>query len=404
MFNFLIRRYFDIPPSKSLVRLYMGKTMVMTGTALLGLFLPIFLYNLFDGDFKLVIIYYGLGYLFYSLTVIFGAQLLNKVGFRKGLQISVFLGALFYAIFYFTDKSNYLYLIPFSLFILVIYRSFYWIPYRTDFAKFSDHKDRGRQVSMFNATRLVLGIFVPVIAGLIIVKFGFNVLFAITILLYLGSGIPYLGLERTRERFSWSFKETWKHFLLKRRRKITLAYAANGAENVVNVVVWPIFIYQILRGNYFEVGAISTLIIGVSVLIQLILGKKIDLKIRKKKVLKWGSFFYGIGWIMKAFIASAYHIFLIGVYHKISFIFVQTSFDSLTYEIAADEGHYVDEFTVLHEMAINFGRSLMAGLVIIVFLFFGIQWLFVLAALSVIFFNFLGKRKTEQLNHRPVLK
>ena len=401
MLNFLAKRYFDAPLSKSLVRLYMGKTMAMTGTALLGLFLPIFLYNLFDEDFKLVIIYYGLASLFYGLTVIFGVQFLNKIGFRKGLQISVFLGALFYAIFYFTDKSNYLYLIPFSLFILVIYRLFYWVPYHTNFAKFSDHKDRGRQVSMFHATRLVLGIFIPVMAGLIIVRFGFNVLFVMTIFLYLGSGIPYSALEPTREKFSWSFKETWKHFLSKRRRKITLAYAAHGAEQIIKVVVWPVFIYQILRGNYFAVGAVSTLIIGVSVLVQLILGKEIDLKISKKKVLKWGSFFYTAGWIMKVFLTSAYHIFLVGVYHNISAIFVQTSFDSLNYEIAADEGHYVDEFTVLREMAINLGRSLMAGFVIIVFLFFGIQWIFILAALSVIFFNLLGKRAIERLNRRP---
>jgi len=191
---------------------------------------------------------------------------------------------------------------------------------------------------------------------------------------------------------------------LKRRRKITLAYVAKGAENVVDVVVWPVFIYQVLQGNYFEVGAVSTLIVGASVLVQLILGKEIDLKIRKQRVLRLGSFFYAVGWIMKTFITSAYHIFLVGVYHKITYIFVQTSFDSLTYEIAADEGQYVDEFTVLYEMAINFGKSLMTGLAVIVFLFFGIQWLFVLAALSVVFFNFLGKRKGERLNHHPVSK
>lgn len=399
MFNFFIKKYLDTSLSRSLLGLYIGKTMVMAGTALLGLFLPIFLYNLFDGDFKLVMAYYGLGYLFYGLTVVFGAQLLNKIGFRRGFQISVLFGALFYAIFYFMNKDNYLYLIPLSLFVLIIYRLLYWIPYHTNFAKFTSSKSKGREVSMFNATRLALSIFIPTIAGLIIINLGFNILFLIAIFLYLGSGIPYFFIEHTKEKFSWSFKETWEYLLLKRRRNITLAYFARGAENVIDIIVWPVFIYQILQGNYFEVGAISTLIIGASIIVQLVLGREIDLDIRKKRALKFGSFFYAIGWIIKIFITSAYHIFLVGVYHRIARIFVETSFDSITYEIAADEGHYIDEFTVLHDMAINFGKSLMAGLVIIVSLFLGMKWLFALAVLFVFFFNLLRKCDSEKLNN-----
>ena len=248
---------------------------------------------------------------------------------------------------------------------------------------------------MLNATRLIFGIFIPLIAGFVIMRFGFDVLFVIAIILYFVSGIPYLTIPHTRERFSWTWKQTWQEFFSKKRRKINLAYVADGAENIIGVVVWPIFIYQLLNGNYFQVGAISTLIIGITVIIQLILGKYIDVESSQEKVLKWGSFFYSIGWIIKIFISTAFQIFVVGTYHGIASIFLRTPFDALTYEIAADQEHYVDEFTVLHEMALQLGRSLMIILVILISLYFAIQWVFILAALATIVFNLLQRKEAK---------
>jgi YQGE family putative transporter len=392
----LKKGYFDVPLNRGLICLYLGKTTVMAATALLGIFLPIFLYNLFGQNFRMVVAYYGIGYLIYGLTVVFGAMSLKRVGFKRALQFSTILGAIYYIVFYFMSGDNYFYLIPLAVFILIIYRLFYWVPYHTDFAKFSDKKNRGRQVSMFNATRSALGIFIPAIAGLIITYFNFNILFLIVIVLYFVSGVPYLIIPQVKEEYCWSFKETWKQVFSRERRKIVLAYMADGAENIVGVIIWPIFIFQLLKGNYFQVGAISTLIIGATVLAQLLLGKFIDSRFKKENVLRWGSFLYAAGWIVKVFIVTAYQIFLAGVYHSFTKIFVRTSVDSLTYELAADQGHYVDEFTVIHEIALNMGKAIMSLSIIIMSFFFGIQWVFILAALAVMSLNLLGRLKFKK--------
>lgn len=387
------KRYFDKPLSDGFVSLYTGKTIVMISMALLGLFMPIFLFELFRGDFVSVFVYYGIGFLVYGLTVAIGAQFLNRYGFRRALQTSVFLGALFYAIFYFINQENYLYLIPLTVIIIVLYRLVYWIPFHVDFAKFSDKKNRCRQVSVFEATRFAAGIFIPLIAGFIISRFGFDVLFIIVIFLYLISGIPYLSIPRTRENFAWTFKETWQEFFSEKRRKMIIAYGAYGAESIVAVTVWPIFIYQLLNGNYFKIGFIATLVIAVTVVLQLILGKYIDLKAPREKIIRWGSFFYALGWVIKIFIATAFQIFVVGAYHSICRVFLITPFDTLNYDIMADQGHYVDEFTVLREMAINFGKTLMMVAVILVSFYFAIQWVFLFAALSALVINLLRKEE-----------
>jgi len=395
MLKSLEKKYFNKSLSKGFVRLYTGKTIVMIATAMLGIFLPIFLYNLFNKNFQAVIIYYGLGYLFYGIVVSLGVKFLNKFGFRNALRTSVILGMIFYIIFYFIDQNNLKYLIPFSLLISVLYRLLYWLPYHVNFAKFTNKKTRGRQVSIIEATRSVLGVFIPLIAGLIVSYFSFDILFIIAIALYLLSGIPYLTISRTREKFVWTIRETWKQFFSKKRRKTVLAYMADGSENIIGIVVWPIFIYQLLDGNYFKVGAISTLIIAISVITQLFLGKYMDLRVKKEKVLKWGSFLYSFGWLVKIFISTTFQLFIVGAYHSITCIFLRTPFDALTYEIAADQEHYVDEFSVLREMAIQFGRVLMAVLIILISFFFAIQWVFILAALASMVFNLLEKKNNK---------
>lgn len=395
MFKSLEKKYFDIPLSRGFVSLYTGRTISLVSGALLGLFLPIFLYNLFNQNFQAVVIYYVIGFSLFGITISFGAGFLNKFGFRRALQVSVILAALFYTIFYFINQDNLIYLVPLSIITLVFFRLFHWLPYHVDFAKFTTKETRARQVSMLNATRMILGVFIPVISGFIIVRFGFDVLFLIAIILWLVSGIPYLTLPRTEEKFSWSFKRTWQEFFSKERRKMVLVYVADGAENMVGLLVWPIFIFQVLKGNYFQVGAISTLIIGFTVTLQLVMGKVIDGKVSKKKALKWGTLFYSLGWVIKIFVSTAFQIFIAGAYHSAAYILLRTPFDTLTYEIAADQGHYVDEFTVLREMALQLGRLIMAVLIIVISLFFAIQWIFVLAAMASIIFNLLEQREVK---------
>jgi len=395
MLENITRKYFDKPLSSGFIYLYTGRTIMMIGGALLGLFLPIFLFELFNKNFIAVVLYYAIGFFLYGITITVGAKFLNKFGFKKALQVSVLLAALFYVIFYFIDKQGLSQLIPLTILVVVLFRLFHWLPYHVDFAKLSDKKNRAKQVSILSATRMALGIFIPLISGLIIAKFGFNILFIIAIVLYLLASFPYMAVPRTKEKFSWTILETWKQFFSKKRRNMVCAYMADGAENMVGLTVWPIFIYQLLNGDYFQIGTLSTLIIGITVTLQLFTGKYVDSKISKEKAVHWGSTLYALGWIAKVFIVTAFQIFIVGAYHSITSILLRTPFDALTYEIAADQGHYVDEFTVLREMSINLGRTIMAGLIIVISFYFAMQWVFILAAAATIIFNLLESKNVK---------
>lgn len=385
-------KYLDRELSPGFVSLYTSKMITQVAYGIGSLFLPIFLYKAFNFDFRYVVFYYAINILLYVLTVAWGAQFLNKIGFRRSLRMSVVFGALFYAVFYFIDESNIKFLMILPILIITFFRLSYWLPYHVDFAKFTSKKNRGKEFSVLASARLLISVVSPIATGFIIDQFSFDAMFVMGAIIYLMSGIPLITIPRTKEKFSWGYLQTWKEFFSKKNRKIVFAYFADGAEQVVGVIIWPIFIWELLKGDIFQVGVISTMIVGVSVVLQLTVGKYTD-KMDKRKMLHFGSFFYSLGWIAKIFVITSFQIFITATYHNLAKIFVRTPFDVLTYEIAADEGHYVDEFTVLHEMAVGLGKISMLLMALIVWTFFSIQLTFILGAVAALSFNFLEFRK-----------
>ena len=63
-------------------------------------------------------------------------------------------------------------------------------------------------------------------------------------------------------------------------------------------------------------------------------------------------------------------------------MFARTPFNTLYYEIAADQGHFVDEYTVIHEMAVHLGIVIMLFFILGLTSIVSFQWTFILAAFA----------------------
>ena len=172
-----------------------------------------------------------------------------------------------------------------------------------------------------------------------------------------------------------------------------MAHLADGAEQSIGLVIWPIFIFELLRGNYLQMGMLTAFITGATVILQLVVGKYTDNKLIREKFLKYGSFFYATGWILKIFVLTAFHIFIADAYHRFMKIFMRLPFDAFTYESTSDNGHFVDELTVLNEMSLHLGKALMLVAVIGLSFYFNINMTFILAAVASVLLNFIRNQK-----------
>jgi MFS transporter len=360
----------------------------LVGIGLLGLFFPIFLFEKFNYNYYPVIWYFLFSFGLTFFVIPLGAIIMSKIRLKQSMILATFFLVGFIAVLYVYDIYPLLSILIIAALASNIWRMLYWVPFHTDFVKFTKAGHRGEQYSVLKIIQDVLGILVPLSAGLILNYYNYSVLFIIAMVIVLASIIPLFKLEKNNEKFSWTYWQSYKELFKKKNRKTLYAYAADGAETIIGSVIWPIFIFTVLDKEYLAVGAVSTLIIGLTVILDIIVGRYSD-KFNKKKILKYGSVFYALGWIIKIFVGTAFHIFIVSTYHNLTAIFRRIPFDTLMYEKAADSGHYVDEYTVLRELSLNIGRVLMMIVTAILIYYFGIISAFILAAIISLFINIL---------------
>ncbi|MCD5381754.1 MAG: MFS transporter [Candidatus Pacebacteria bacterium] len=393
-FVVVARRYlFMQSSSMAFVKLFVTKRLIHgAATALLGVFVPIFLYVTTGENFYVVGTFFAVVSLAYFLVLVPAAQIMNRFGTRVSLVIAGIFNVSFYVILYFADETNiWMLLGPLSGALLLL-RLFHWVPYHVDFATFTKDGQRGKSVGLTYATIAFMGIIGPILAGYIIKNSGYDVLFAISVILLGAAAVSYAFVPKTHEKFTWTYGETLRRMWSPEYRPMVYGSFANGLEIPITLIAWPIFLYEILDGNVFEIGAVSTLVTAITILLQLVLGKYLDgAKSAKQKTLRVGSTLYAIGWIIKIFVLSAAQVFFVGLYHNITKVFTKTPFDTILYDMSADQGRYVDEFTVMREMSNHLGRAVSLALIVLMTLFIPLKWTFVIGAGAALLLNVVYK-------------
>ncbi len=370
----------------NVIGLYFQRLIQSTAIGLLGVFMPIFLYEKFNFSLQSVMLFYIIGFSLYVLTVQPGARLMSRLGLKMSMILSTPFLIGYYWVLYFVADNPWR-LLLWAIAVLNIFRMLYWVPYHTEFAKFTDRMNRGKQIGFLASITSIIGILTPIISGFVIDRFGFQSLFVIVMILLGLSFFPLIVTKQVKEKFSFGYFETFK-LLFTKRRRILMAYGAEGAEAAVGLVIWPIFMYQIFEGNYLEIGAVSTLVIFATVITRLLVGKYTD-KMPKRKLLHWGTFVYAIGWVFKVFVQTGYDLFLASTYHNLAKAVMRTPFDALTYEQMADAGHYVDEMSVFREISLNLGRTITFVALLLLVSIIGLNTIFWLGAIFALLINFL---------------
>ncbi|KKR86444.1 MAG: hypothetical protein UU48_C0004G0047 [Candidatus Uhrbacteria bacterium GW2011_GWF2_41_16] len=375
--------------TNGLFALGLHRILTHTGAGLLGLFLPIFLFHLFQNDIRFVLAY---GLLYYLLAGIFeplGAMIMTRIGLPQAMR----LGTVFYILFFgiLASKNLSVSVVAFgSLAALVIWHVIYWIPYHTEFAESANPKRMGRAVGTIAAVSSCIGMILPIISGSIITMFGYSILFLIAAGIIFSSAIPLGRIRAIKERYEYTFMQTFRELFHKKHRRFLFIFAAEGAESVVGFLVWPVFLFEVLGENYIQTGIITALVTLLSILLQMTVGKWIDSKPDNQKLLKTGMSLTSLGWIIKAFVHSMTQVIFAGTFHSLASILMRTPFEALMYTKAADAGHYVDEYTVLREMALCTGRVIILGVFLLLSPIFDYWIAFLLTALVTFAFERLS--------------
>jgi YQGE family putative transporter len=379
--------------TKDILALLLNRALFRTGFSFVEIFIPIFFYEKLFGKslFLLLAIYV----LLYGVKLIFtplGAKLLKPLGIRKSMMIATPFAVIAMAALHYADQYVFL---PILIYIvsIVVYKVLYWVPYHTRLAQlFGSQNNIGTRIAWYKNALLIIGALTPFLGGAYIAEFGFTYMFPIVAVVITLAIIPLFFMTDKHEVYSWGYFETYRHLFTYKNRSLFYAYAADGAQNVLSVVIWPIFIFELLDGDYLSIGFITMLITIAVMVLNVLVGKFIN-HVGDEKALTYSSLFAATGWIAKVFVDSAAQVFFVDTYHRLGKAANRTSFDVAGYEHAADSGHYIDEFTVLKELSLSLGKILMLVITgLTVYYFNSIRIAFVLAALATVLMVALNKQ------------
>jgi len=336
--------------------MYISIALKNLALSMAGIFVPLYLFIDLNYPLTKVALFFIVYSLALTFTAPFAAKFTSKYGIKHGILTSMF-GFIIYIILLATLPYHGLYMLP--ALIWGIANSFYWINFHTDFAKFSDRKNRGREVSIWFITAF-LGILLGPILGAIIITFlGFTTLFVIVSLIFLLSAVPLFLTSEVYAPIKFSIKDLFD----KSHLKETYFYLTYGFKTMISQFALPIFIFLLLN-KYISLGAIASFAALGSIVIGYYVGKLSKNEKREWKMIKYGSLFHSVGWFFLIFVKTFIQIAVVNIYLAMSFIIVEIPHHTLMYT-RANKKKTIMGYIVYREMIMAFGRFLGVLLILI---------------------------------------
>lgn len=221
------------------------------GLSLISIFIPLYLIQ----SAGFTILQVGMFYFFYYITDLLVTipcyHVSSKIGYKKVALLS----APFLVAYYFLLKS---FSTPLPLYMATVIgatgKSLYWAGMNPETAMSTHEDKRDSEVGIFYSMPTLASIISPLMGGVIVAAFSYNMLFILTGVLLGSSFIPLFfskehskGLETDlTDFFSWNYIEDF------------LTYFFNGAESIGKRLLWPLFLVLIIEGAV-DIGVAGSL-------------------------------------------------------------------------------------------------------------------------------------------------
>jgi MFS family permease len=362
MFN--IAKIFPSFLKREIGEFYITVSIQTFALSMISLFEPIYLFKL-GFSIPQILLFFISVYLIFFFIIPLSGKIINYFGFEHSIFLSIpFCILYFLSLYLISFYSFFIFIAPV---FLVIYKMLYWPSYHANFAKYGIKEQIGKEIGALKIIGLLIGVIGPFIGGLIIASFGFNVLFIIVSCILFVSIIP---LFTTKEKFisqKFSYKDCFKRLFSKENKKNMWKFIGIG-EELINLVLWPIFIFLIIK-NYSILGGVVSLSILVSVFATFYIGYSFD-NGNGKRILRKSLFPYFIFWIIRGFIKNISGIFIIELFARIfrSGIFIPLT--AHTYKMANQYGTL--KYAIFFEQSLTIGKISIALIAFLLFTFCGV--------------------------------
>ncbi len=347
---------------REITELYISVAIKNFAVSMIALFEPIYLYDKLGLSLAEIMLYFAAVYTLYLFLLPIGGKICARFGFEHSILYSAPISVLYFSTLYFAGETRAL--IYFAPVFLAVYKALFWPAYHANFARYTSLGKRGKRISRLGALNALVIVAGPLLGGMLITLFGFNVLFIIVAVLILVSVIPLFTTQEVFKPSSFGYFHAFARLFKSYYRRYTLGFMGY-AEELIKVTVWPIFIFVILK-SYLSLGILSSMTIFLTAAFGLLIGRIVDKK-GGRQILRFSTIGYSIVWFVRLAVQSTVGVFVVDGLSRLSGQGVGIPMQTLVYDKGTERGNL--NFSVFFEMALVVGKMLIAWVLFFIFLY-----------------------------------
>ena len=316
--------FFHFFKNRELNEMYVSISIRSFALALIGVFIPIYFYTK-GYSLTAIFLFYIIQSLSHITFSIPAAKISSRYGIKHSMLFSVPFLILFFFLLYSLDTFNWP--LPVLSIFAGLSTALFWIPYHIDFAKFTDRKNRGKQIGFSGIVASLFSIAGPILGAVLLTLVGFKMLFITVSALLFVSIIPLFFSKEVHQPVGFSLRG----FFEGQRARDVVSFLGHGIESKMSAIVWPLFVFIFIFGEkYTSLGIVSSLTIGIAFISTIFIGKFSDM--RRTAVLKVGSIMNSGVWIARSFIVTPLQVFVTDAFYGMSNTTMHIPFDAKNYD------------------------------------------------------------------------
>ena len=341
---------------------YLSSFLRKIGLDLIGIYIPIYLYHA-GYEIRTILLFYFIQSLSFILFSPFGGKIIEKIGFKFGILLSVPFQILSYLLLIIVEKNFPIFLI---IPILTAVANFlFFVSYHSLFTKKSHHEKRGGEIATLNIIVMIAGILSPLLGGIIAEKH-FSFIFILSSFFILVGSIPYFYMDNLSNKVQFNAKRMFSYIRKKEYRGNIVSFSAYGIEHIIDFILWPIFIISTVH-SLEKTGFVISITSGLSLFVYHTIGKMSD-RFKKKNIITLASYFYSLFFVLRVFSINMKQIIIFDGLKSLTRNMVIIPLVARIYELADESPNYL-EFTVVKENIFNLSRLVVIPVLILVFSF-----------------------------------
>jgi len=351
--------------------MYLGDTIRGVAAGLFGIFAPVYLFGIFRDagvgvPVAAVFLYYAVFWFLATVGMYHAVKYYSRLGFRTIIFLAF--GALAAHVVALALAAEGVAWLGLALIFGAAFSALFWPAYHMAFARAATEGRKAAAVGTRAALFRLGGIVSPLIGGMIIMRYGFPVLFMLMLGLLLLAAIPYATIEM-RDGHRGGVRPLLREFRRNHGGRAAAAFAADGATIILAADAWPLFLVMI-GVSFSGLGAIATVAALAAVTALFWFGRLAD-RVDRGKLLHGSSFAYMGGWVLRVFSVGIFSAFIAETVASLAGGLSAIPRDAYSYDRVGGERdpHQQVHLVLFREISLNAGRILgalvIAGLVLL---------------------------------------